>query len=157
MSDTYPNHALTLSTPIGPLTVVADGEHLAAIEFGGVGHSRRSSPFLEEAERQLIAYFTGTLSSFRLALAPVGTEFQRDAWRAVAGVPYGRTATYSEIAVSIGRPRAVRAVGAANGANPLPIVVPCHRIVGANGDLTGYAGGLDAKLALLRLEGALLV
>ncbi|HVJ94578.1 MAG TPA: methylated-DNA--[protein]-cysteine S-methyltransferase, partial [Labilithrix sp.] len=98
------------------------------------------------------AYFAGQRTSFDLELAPRGTPFQRDVWRALLSVPYGRTTTYSAIARSIGRPLAVRAVGAANGRNPLAIVVPCHRVIGNDGSLTGYAGGLDNKRFLLELE-----
>ncbi len=98
------------------------------------------------------AYFAGELRQFSLALAPVGTPFQLDVWNALRAIPYGETRSYGELAERIGRPSAVRAVGAANGANPLPIVVPCHRVIGSNGSLTGFGGGLPLKQALLALE-----
>jgi O-6-methylguanine DNA methyltransferase len=106
-------------------------------------------------ERQLRDYFEGRRRVFDLPLELVGSDFQKDVWRAVARVPYGRTASYGQIAHLVGRPKASRAVGAANGANPLPIVIPCHRIVGRDGGLTGYGGGLPLKRRLLALEGAL--
>lgn len=108
---------------------------------------------LREACQQLREYFAGERREFDLELDLRGTSFQVDAWNAVAAVPYGETTSYGEIARRIGRPDAVRAVGAANGANPIPIVVPCHRIIGSNGKLTGYGGGLDLKRWLLKLEG----
>jgi methylated-DNA-[protein]-cysteine S-methyltransferase len=111
-----------------------------------------SDPLLLDAADQLRAYFAGELREFDLPLAPRGTPFQREVWAAVAAVPYGRTATYSEIAAAVGRPSACRAVGAANGRNPLPVIVPCHRVIGAAGALTGYGGGLDRKRSLLDLE-----
>ena len=104
--------------------------------------------------RQLDAYFGGTLRRFDIPLAPRGTEFQLAVWEALTHIPYGETITYSDLAIRIGNPAAVRAVGAANGANPIPIVVPCHRVIGADGSLTGFGGGLPAKRALLELEGA---
>jgi methylated-DNA-[protein]-cysteine S-methyltransferase len=108
-------------------------------------------PFAETI-RQFGLYFAGSLRAFTLELAPGGTPFQRMVWDALRGIPYGETVTYGELARRIGRPHAVRAVGAANGANPLPIVIPCHRVVGQGGRLVGYGGGLPAKAALLGLE-----
>ena len=113
-----------------------------------------ADPLLIDAADQLRAYFAGELREFDIPLAPSGTAFQRQVWSAVAAIPFGATATYSEIAAVVGRPSARRAVGAANGQNPLPVVVPCHRIVGAAGGLTGYGGGLDRKRRLLDLEAA---
>ena len=98
------------------------------------------------------AYFVGDRKAFDLPLAPRGTEFQRSVWDALLEIPYGQTTTYSAIAETISRPAAVRAVGAANGANPIPIIIPCHRVIGANGSLTGFGGGLDVKRTLLALE-----
>jgi O-6-methylguanine DNA methyltransferase len=121
----------------------AEGER--EIEVAGVRH--------EAIERQLTEYLEGRRRVFEMDLDLRGTEFQREVWRAVAAVPYGQTASYGEIAHVIGRPRASRAVGAANGANPVPIVIPCHRILGADGSLTGYGGGLPTKRRLLALEG----
>ncbi len=107
---------------------------------------------LARATDELAAYFAGDRRAFDVPVEPAGTAFQRQVWAAVAAIPYGGTATYRDIAAAIGRPSAARAVGAANGANPLAIVIPCHRVVGSDGDLTGYAGGLDAKRLLLTLE-----
>ena len=112
-----------------------------------------AAPFAE-AEAQLHAYFAGELERFELPLAPRGTAFQRSVWDALREIPYGRTTTYSELAASIGRPSACRAVGAANGRNPLPVIVPCHRVLGAAGALTGYGGGLERKRDLLAFEAA---
>jgi methylated-DNA-[protein]-cysteine S-methyltransferase len=112
----------------------------------------RSSP---EAREQLTEYFAGERRQFNLALRAQGTPFQLDVWRALAQIPYGETRSYGEVAQAIGRPRAVRALGVANSRNPHAIVVPCHRVIGANGSLVGYAGGLDAKVQLLTLEHAL--
>jgi O-6-methylguanine DNA methyltransferase len=109
---------------------------------------------LNEAARQMRAYFDGELREFSLPLDPRGTEFQLRVWRRLEAIPYGAIRSYSEIAREIGSPQAVRAVGAANGANPIPIVVPCHRVIGSNGKLVGYGGGLPLKKRLLELEGA---
>ena len=123
------------------------------MRFGGET-AASADPLLLDAADQLRAYFAGELREFDLPLAARGTEFQRQVWAAVYAVPYGSTATYSEIAAAVGRPDACRAVGAANGRNPLPVIVPCHRIIGAAGGLTGYGGGLDRKRSLLDLEAA---
>jgi methylated-DNA-[protein]-cysteine S-methyltransferase len=141
-----------VDTPIGTLWLERDATGLASIAFDGPVQARSDDPLLREAEAQLRAYFAGELTSFDLPLAPHGTGFQRQVWDAVAAVPYGTTTTYSAIAAALGRPSACRAVGAANGRNPLPIVVPCHRVVGASGALTGYGGGLARKRVLLDLE-----
>lgn len=152
--------ACVVASPIGPLRLVSDGAALTAIDFHARGRrdaARPDDPLLREAAAQLAAYFARRLRVFDVPLAPHGTPFRRAVWEALLGVPWGTTAAYGEIARRIGRPRAVRAVGAANGANPLPIVIPCHRIVGADGSLTGYAGGLSVKERLLALEGVTLV
>ena len=112
----------------------------------------RGRPPSPGAREALLAYFAGERRDFDLPLAPAGTDFQRAVWDALRAVPYGQTRTYGEIATAVGRPKAVRAVGQANHVNPLPIFIPCHRVVGKNGALTGYAGGLDLKRALLALE-----
>jgi methylated-DNA-[protein]-cysteine S-methyltransferase len=150
-----------LDSPVGPLLVAADAAGLRRIHFQqGRGRlppdpvwRRDPAPFRDLA-RQLAQYFAGTRRTFDLALAPEGTSFQLETWRALAAIPYGTTISYSELARRVGRPEAVRAVGAANGQNPLPIVVPCHRVIGKDGSLTGFGGGLPAKRALLELEGA---
>ncbi|MHB8102407.1 MAG: methylated-DNA--[protein]-cysteine S-methyltransferase [Methanosarcina sp.] len=105
-----------------------------------------------EATRQLEAYFSGKLESFDLKLAPEGTEFQKSVWKTLCKIPYGETRTYKDIAASVGKPKAYRAVGLANNRNPIAIIVPCHRVIGSNGKLTGYASGLDVKAFLLKLE-----
>jgi methylated-DNA-[protein]-cysteine S-methyltransferase len=151
-----------IETPIGPLLAVADPEGLRRIFFPDrkgrahepeTGWVRDSRPF-RELRQQLGEYFAGRRRAFSLRLAPRGTEFQQATWRALAGIPYGETVSYAELARRVGRPAASRAVGAANGANPLPIVVPCHRVIGKDGALTGFGGGLPIKRALLELEGA---
>ena len=150
-----------IETPIGPLLVAADDSGLRRIFFPsrGTAHApetgwlRDPAPFRELA-RQLSAYFGGKRRAFSLTLAPEGTAFQLATWRALSEIPYGTTISYAELARRVGRPAASRAVGAANGANPLPIVVPCHRVIGADGSLTGFGGGLPIKRALLELEGA---
>ncbi|MGA9421603.1 MAG: methylated-DNA--[protein]-cysteine S-methyltransferase [Rhodanobacteraceae bacterium] len=149
-----------LDTPIGPLLLVADANGLTRIGLPHDGHRSAPAPAgslrepkrLTTAKRQFEAYFDGRLHDFDLALNARGTAFQLQVWAALGTVPYGATASYAEIARRIGKPRAVRAVGAANGANPLAIVVPCHRIIGADGSLTGYGGGLPAKRFLLEHE-----
>ncbi len=113
------------------------------------------TPLLEEAARQLKEYFSGARRVFSLPLSPGGTSFQRAVWEQLARIPYGETRTYGEIAAALGSPSAARAVGGACHRNPIGIVIPCHRVIGAHGSLTGYAGGLDVKAYLLRLEGAL--
>jgi len=115
----------------------------------------RHDEVFAEAKAELMAYFHGDLKSFTFGIAPKGTEFQMAVWAALKTIPYGQTISYGDLARTIGRPRAVRAVGAANGANPLPIILPCHRVIGADGSLTGFGGGLDVKEALLTLEGVL--
>ncbi len=143
----------TLNTPIGTLLPERNADGLSGVRFEG-DRAVSTDPLLLDAADQLRAYFAGELREFDLPLAPRGTEFQRQVWAAVSGIPYGATAAYSEIAAAIGRPSACRAVGAANGRNPLPVIVPCHRVIGAAGSLTGYGGGLDRKRSLLDLERA---
>jgi methylated-DNA-[protein]-cysteine S-methyltransferase len=146
-------------TPIGALLLVGEEEGLSAISFArnGVaadppaGSVQRHERFADVIA-QLDAYFERRLRSFELTLRPRGTPFQLRVWEALRSIPYGETSSYSEVARKIGKPDAVRAVGAANGANPLPIVVPCHRVLGADGSLTGFGGGLRAKRFLLDLE-----
>ena len=148
-----------MGSPIGRLEIVEAGGALVAIHFdapadGSPQHERGGSAVLVEAHRQLADYFTGTLRVFDLPLRPAGTDFQRRVWHVLASVPWGTTTTYGAIAARLDLPPgASRAVGAANGANPLPIVLPCHRVIGSDGTLTGYAGGLERKARLLRLEG----
>jgi methylated-DNA-[protein]-cysteine S-methyltransferase len=145
-------------TPIGPLGLVATDTALQSVLFGGGRiQPEGSSPVLDEAARQLDAYFAGALVAFDLPLELNGSEFQRSCWLALASIPYGQTVSYGEQARRLGLGNdAARAVGAANGQNPLPIVLPCHRVIGADGSLTGFGGGLDVKRFLLEHEGALL-
>jgi methylated-DNA-[protein]-cysteine S-methyltransferase len=152
-------HRAVVDTPIGPVGLVASATGLAAVLFDGRRvRAEGGSPILDEASRQLRSYFDGDLVSFELPLELHGTDFQRRCWLALASIPYGRTVSYGEQARRLGLgPDAARAVGAANGRNPLPIVLPCHRVIGADGSLTGFGGGLPTKRFLLVHEGALLL
>ncbi len=147
-----------LDTPIGPLTLVAGAGGLRAIHFAGetvvLDPADRDERALADARAQVDAYFRGRLRRFDLLLDHGGTPFQRRVWRAVQAVPYGQTTTYRDVAAALGDPALSRAVGAANARTPIPIVMPCHRVVGSDGRLTGYRGGLAGKRALLALEGA---
>jgi len=150
-------HYSTLTTPIGELLLVADPDGaLTAVHLPGRHGStdglQRNDALLEPARRQLTEYFAGERTEFDLPLRPTGAPFQLRVWEKLATIPYGETVSYGEIARELGHPTASRAVGAANGRNPIAIVVPCHRVIGANGSLTGYAGGLEQKRALLDLE-----
>jgi methylated-DNA-[protein]-cysteine S-methyltransferase len=150
----------TIPSPVGELTLVASDVGLRAVVWPtDVDRIRFESepidgahPVLDVAVEQLDEYFAGRRTEFDIPLDPVGTDFQLDVWRALAEIPYGETRSYGEQADGIGRPTAVRAVGAANGRNPLSIVLPCHRVVGADGKLTGFAAGLDTKSWLLEHE-----
>lgn len=150
-----------MPSPVGQLTLVARNGKLAAILWETERANRvrlgelvevDDSPALLKAERQLNEYFAGTRDRFDLELDFEGTEFQKKVWAALLTIPFGETRSYSQIATQIGSPKAVRAVGAANGRNPISIVAPCHRVIGASGRLTGFAGGLEAKQYLLTLE-----
>jgi methylated-DNA-[protein]-cysteine S-methyltransferase len=143
-----------INTPVGPISLESDGTALTQITFHAPPKSATTAPagILAEATRQLRAYFARKLQHFELPLAPAGTPFQLDVWHALETIPYGDTWSYSELARRIGRPAAIRAVGAANGRNPLPIVIPCHRVIGSNGKLVGFGGGLPVKQFLLELE-----
>jgi methylated-DNA-[protein]-cysteine S-methyltransferase len=152
----------TVSSPVGKLKLVASDQGLAAILWEhdnprrvrlNVVRQDPSHPVLLEVERQLREYFAGTRKTFTVGLDAVGTEFQRKVWQALLTIPFGETRSYGEIARQLKKPRAVRAVGAANGRNPIAIIAPCHRVIGSTGKLTGFAGGLDAKARLLALEG----
>ena len=141
-----------IKTPIGPLTLEADENAVTAIRFSA-GGAQDASPLLDAAEAQLREYFAGARRTFDLPLAPHGTAFQQRVWTASRTIPYGETRTYGELAAAIDSPNPSRAVGMANHRNPIPIIIPCHRVIGANGTLTGYAGGLEIKRRLLALEG----
>jgi methylated-DNA-[protein]-cysteine S-methyltransferase len=148
-------------SPIGRLLLAGDGEALQRVHFQSAPRPMRASPDWHEDARpfaqaleQLTEYFAGTRREFTVPLAAKGTGFQRSVWDRLRTIPYGDTISYAELARRVGKPGAARAVGLANGANPLPIIVPCHRVIGADGSLTGFGGGLGIKRALLALEGA---
>lgn len=152
-----------IESPTGPILLAGNKDGLKHIIFlKGKGKDKEkfkipddwveNKDFFGETSRQLEAYFSGKLKSFDVKLAPEGTEFQKSVWKALCEVPYGETRSYKDIAVSIGKPKAYRAVGLANNRNPIAIIVPCHRVIGADGKLTGYASGLDVKEFLLKLE-----
>jgi methylated-DNA-[protein]-cysteine S-methyltransferase len=151
----------TIWSPVGELTLVADDRGLAAILWEddrpgrvrlGALAEKADHPVLLETERQLGEYFAGERRTFDVPLSFAGTDFQKRVWAALLAIPFGETRSYGEIAHQLGTPGASRAVGAANGRNPISIIAPCHRVVGSNGKLTGFAGGLDAKAFLLDLE-----
>jgi methylated-DNA-[protein]-cysteine S-methyltransferase len=149
-----------LESPIGALLIAGDEGAVRRIEFPRDGKRGRPEPRwmesargpIAEAVRQLREYFAGERTRFDLPLAPEGTPFQRNVWRHLQDIPFGETISYGELARRVGNPKASRAVGAANGKNPLPIVIPCHRVIGSNGTLTGFGGGLPTKEALLAIE-----
>lgn len=150
-----------VDSPVGPLTLVDEAGALAGLYMHQQKHLPDPSAFgprdeavQPELREQLAAYFAGQLREFDVPVALTGTPFQQSVWAALRRVPYGTTWTYAELAAAVGRPTAVRAVGAANGRNPVCLVVPCHRVVGSTGSLTGYAGGTDRKAFLLDLERA---
>lgn len=151
----------TYDSPVGPLALIAEADALCGLYFPGRGPAVvASSPtagpthaaLFDEARRQLDAYFAGDLLQFDLPLAPRGTDFQQHVWQLLRQIPYGTTISYGELARRVGDPNASRAVGAANGKNPISIIVPCHRVIGADGKLTGFGGGLGTKRTLLELE-----
>jgi methylated-DNA-[protein]-cysteine S-methyltransferase len=150
-------YAHTLDSPIGPLTLVvnADGAltHILFAHQPPPAHATWNAERCAAAATQLREYFAGRRTDFDLLLAPAGSDFQRRVWDALRTLGHGEVVDYGGLGTRIGRPGAARAVGRANATNPIPIVIPCHRVIGANGTLTGYAGGLDAKQVLLRLEG----
>ena len=151
-----------ITSPIGRLRLLASGDELVGIWFENGREAGKQasdlvkgpSPVLASAQRQLEEYFRGERREFDLPLAPRGTEFQQRVWRRLREIEYGTTTTYGALAQELGNPNASRAVGLANGSNPIPIVIPCHRVIGANGALTGFGGGLPIKSALLALERA---
>jgi len=153
-----------IASPVGELTLVASDKGLTAILWEneapdrvrlGAMEERPDHPVLAEAAEQITEYFAGNRERFTVPLDFRGTEFQKSVWTALLTIPFGETRSYAEIARQIGRPTAFRAVGAANGRNPISIIAPCHRVIGTSGALTGFAGGLEAKELLLRLEGAM--
>lgn len=141
-----------IPSPMGPLTLFAENNRLTALvfgDFGGYDHL----PLFEMARRQLEEYFAGVRQNFDLPLDPGGTDFQRRVWRTLLDIPYGKAISYKELAQRVDRPKGFQAVGQANGKNPLPILIPCHRVIAADGSLGGYSAGLDRKGFLLDLEG----
>jgi methylated-DNA-[protein]-cysteine S-methyltransferase len=153
----------TIASPVGPLLLATSDDGMHLIEFHTPRHPMRrdanwhegDNALLRMARRQLDEYFAGKRRQFELPLAPQGTPFQCEVWHTLAAIPYGETISYAQLAQRVGKPSAVRAVGAANGRNPLPLVLPCHRVIGSDGSLTGFGGGLPTKHFLLRMEGAL--
>lgn len=142
----------TIETPMGLMLAVTENDALIGLRFDHEGSHDDACPVLDRAEQQLLAYFSGDLDRFDLPLAPNGTPFQQQVWTALRSIPSGETRTYAAIANQIGNPAAVRAVGAANGANPIAVIIPCHRVIATNGTLHGYAGGLERKRWLLDME-----
>ena len=149
-----------LSTPIGNLLLAGHNEVLHYLGFPKGSMAMTPEPNWQlnheaftSVKQQLQEYFDGKRRDFNLSLSPQGTEFQRQVWQQLQTIPYGKTCSYGDLAKAIERPKAVRAVGAANGQNPIPVIIPCHRVIGSNGKLTGFGGGLDVKEQLLRLEG----
>lgn len=148
---------LTVSTPLGDMTLVQQGDELSELRlkaYAQNGERERETPLLKQAARELGEYFAGTRKAFTVPLRPEGTAFQTAVWNALLTIPYGETLSYGAVAARIGKPKAARAVGMANNKNPLPIFIPCHRVIGADGKMVGYGGGLNVKEALLKLETA---
>ena len=147
----------TLDTPLGTLQIEATERGLCGIWFPSrsidQGPTSKTNRVISLAKQELNAYFTGELTTFSVPLDWQGTRFQESVWQALLAIPYGKTVTYGDVARAIGRPRSSRPVGGAVGKNPLPIIVPCHRVIGSDGSLTGFTGGLDIKIRLLELEG----
>lgn len=142
----------TLESPIGPLKITADNQSVLAIEFHQRAERERPNQITKLTAKQLAEYFQGKRKSFNIPLSAAGTEFQKKVWQELENIPFGETRSYLDIAQMVGNTKAVRAVGAANGKNPIPIIVPCHRVIGSNGTLTGFAGGLESKKWLLDHE-----
>lgn len=147
-------YQLLMQSPVGPLTLSGTEEVLTGIIFGDKREGEDAPfPALEQAARELEEYFAGKRREFTVSLAPEGTAFQRKVWAALREIPYGEMVSYGDIAARIGKPGAAIAVGQANSRNPIPIIIPCHRVIGANGKLVGYTGGMHIKEALLAVEG----
>jgi len=143
---------LTRKTLFGNFTAFEESGKLTALEFGGNTYDGENCPLFDELFDQLALYFSGKLFAFDIPLAPSGTAFQQLVWAELLKIPYGKTVSYKDIAVGIGNPAASRAVGMANHRNPIPILIPCHRVIGTNGKLVGYGGGIEIKMKLLKLE-----
>jgi len=145
---------MVISSPVGPLTIEEQDGAITHLLFGLCDETGERTPVLKAAEHQLAEYFEGKRRKFDLPLNPSGTEFQKKVWAALGEIPYGETRSYGDIARAVGREKAFRAVGMANHNNPISIIIPCHRVIGADGSMTGYGGGLEIKRFLLRLEGS---
>lgn len=150
------NNQFIYTTSIGKIGIREDGQSITHVYLPNqvdlLDHPDNETGLIKEAGRQLMAYLDGKLKEFVLPLNPAGTPFMQDVWQALLDIPYGRTCTYGDIAKAVGRPKAFRAVGMANNRNPIAIIIPCHRVIGADGSLVGYGGGLDLKTHLLALE-----
>lgn len=146
---------LLVSTPVGLLQLTQEHDAIVGLSLAQMPQPEAPTALLQQAARQLEEYFEGARQTFSLPLRPAGTAFELAVWRALADIPYGATLSYQQLAAHIGKPTAARAVGRAVGRNPIWIILPCHRVIGASGRLTGYAGGLEMKRALLALEGAI--
>ena len=164
---TATRYSCTVASPVGPLTLVTDGTAIVELSWDGDRNDHQPSlargaatdpthPVLAQAVRELEEYFAGERRAFEVGVGAAGTEFQQRAWQVLRSIPYGETISYGEQARRLGNPRAVRAVGGANGRNPVGIIVPCHRVIGADGSLTGFGGGVDVKRWLLDHEQAVL-
>lgn len=148
-------YSFTYETMIGKLTITATNSLLMSIDFVEPDSKQVNvveTPFIKEVWKELEEYFIGVRKTFQIPLALKGTPFQQKVWKALMSIPYGKTMTYKQIAEAIGNPKAYRAVGMANNKNPIPIIIPCHRVIGSNGKLVGYAGGLEIKEKLLKME-----
>lgn len=146
------NYSATMESPIGPLLLTCSDAGLTSLQMGARAEREQDHPLLQRARLQLEEFFAGERREFDLPLEPQGTEFQRAVWEQLRAIPFAETASYGQVAARVGRPKASRAVGAANGANPIAIIVPCHRVIGADGSLTGFGGGLQRKQWLLQHE-----
>jgi len=142
----------SIDSPLGPIAISATDQGISSVYFRQPEHVDQPNQHTMSCARQLREYLAGSRQRFAVTLDVKGTDFQQQVWQALQQIPYGQVASYRDIATSINNPKAVRAVGAANGKNPVSIIVPCHRVIGANGSLTGYAGGLERKQHLLQLE-----
>lgn len=149
------NYYSSFESQIGVLTLVCDENYLLAVHFGSIqpeNAEKKQTSIIERTEEQLKEYFSGKRKVFDVPLNPQGTDFQKKVWKALTEIPYGETRSYKDIAIRIGNPKACRAVGMANNRNPISILIPCHRVIGAGGALVGYGGGLDIKVRLLEIE-----
>jgi methylated-DNA-[protein]-cysteine S-methyltransferase len=147
-----PADPFLLQTTLTPLTITVEGDAVSEISFGRLASRAPATPLEHRVADELLEYFAGTRTAFTFRLAPTGTPFRALVWEALRRIPYGETRTYGEIAAAVGKPGAARAVGTANHHNPIPVVIPCHRVVGSDGRLCGFGGGLDLKRQLLELE-----